>query len=86
MLDFFCPARRLAIEVDGEIHDRGNRPSRDEARDAWLVTQGVRVLRTPARDVLRDLDAVIRHIEATTFAAAYPSTRFAGPPPPPGEE
>ena len=28
VLDFFCSDARLAIEVDGEAHSRGNRPDR----------------------------------------------------------
>jgi len=62
VLDYFCPALRLAVEVDGECHERGDRPARDMMRDAWLTAQGVRVLRVPAAAVLRDLDAVVRHI------------------------
>ena len=63
-LDFFCPRWRLAIEVDGEAHERGDRPARDEARDAWVLAQGVRTLRVPAKDVLGELDAVVRYIVA----------------------
>jgi len=62
VLDFFCARRRLAIEVDGEAHACGDRPERDVERDRWLEGQGVHVLRVPASEVLRDLDAVVRHI------------------------
>ena len=62
VLDFFCPRIRLVVEVDGQAHDRGDRPERDAERDAWLVAQGVRVLRVSAKDVLGDLDAVVRFI------------------------
>ena len=30
VLDFYCEAVRLAIEVDGGSHDFGDRPARDE--------------------------------------------------------
>ncbi|MGK6355969.1 endonuclease domain-containing protein [Sphingomonas sp. DT-207] len=36
-LDFFCPRYKLAIEVDGEAHERGDQPERDAARDAGCV-------------------------------------------------
>ena len=87
VLDFFCVSRRLAVEVDGEAHDRGNRPKRDELRDAWLMSQGVMVLRIPAAEVLKDIEAVVLHI-VTSARRDYPSTtRYAGgPPPPPGED
>ena len=64
-LDFYCAPARLAIEVDGEAHDYGDRPARDAERDAWLEGQGVRVLRISAKAVLTDLDAVIRLILAS---------------------
>ena len=84
-LDFFCPRYKLAIEVDGEAHERGDQPERDAARDAWLRSQGVRVLRIPAAEVLCSLEGVVLHI--TNIARGeYPSTGFAGPPPPPGED
>ena len=84
ILDFFCPERRLAIEVDGEAHSRGDRPERDRVRDAWIHSQGVRTLRIPAADILADLEAVVRHI-VVAARGDYPSTACGGPPPPPGE-
>ncbi|MDV3456759.1 endonuclease domain-containing protein [Sphingomonas sp. HF-S4] len=85
VLDFFCPAYKLAVEVDGEVHARGDQPQRDSTRDDWLYKRGVRVLRIPAQAVLSDLEAVVRHI-VVIARGEYPSTGFAGPPPPPGKE
>ena len=61
-LDFACLEAKLAIEVDGEAHDRGTNPARDEGRDEWLANQGYRTLRIPAREVLADVGAVVAHI------------------------
>ncbi len=36
VLDFYCPAAKLCIEVDGWGHNMGDQPARDERRDAWL--------------------------------------------------
>ncbi len=58
-LDFACVRARLAIEVDGEAHERGDRPQRDEIRDAWLLKQGFATLRIPAVDVLKNMEGVI---------------------------
>ena len=66
VLDFFCAPANLAIEVDGEAHNRGDRPSKDEARDNWLATQGIRVMRIPANEVLKNLDGVLQFIAAAT--------------------
>jgi very-short-patch-repair endonuclease len=64
VLDFYCAPARLAIEVDGEAHSRGDRPQRDAIRDQWLATQGVRTLRYPAVEVLSNLEGVVRIIIA----------------------
>src|SRR5438045_2411564 len=54
VVDFYCPAAKLVIEVDGESHSMGDRPQQDVRRDAWLRRQGLRVLRFGASDVMRD--------------------------------
>jgi len=63
-LDFYCSDARLAIEVDGEAHDQGDRPARDAARDAWIARAGIETLRIPAVEVLHDLEAILRAIIA----------------------
>ncbi len=65
VLDFFCPRFKLAVEVDGEAHEYGDRPQRDEARDIWILSQGVKTLRLAAAEVLNNLEGVIQHIVAT---------------------
>ena len=62
VLDFYCAPARLAIEVDGEAHNCGHRPERDATRDAWLIVQDIHVLRYPAREMLANLDDVVRQI------------------------
>jgi very-short-patch-repair endonuclease len=83
--DFYCFAAALIVEVDGEAHERGDAPMRDERRDAWLARQGLTVLRVTARDVLNELDAVVRLIKAECDGRA-PSVTLRVPPPPRGEE
>ena len=78
VLDFYCPAAQLAIEIDGEAHNRGNRPARDARREAALIAQGLTIMRLPAAEVLRDVSAAAEAI----LAAASPLHRPAGGPPP----
>ena len=61
-VDFACLERRLIVEVDGESHSFGDQPRRDAARDAILRREGFRVLRIAARDVLKNMDGVLRFI------------------------
>jgi len=65
ILDFYCGDARLAVEIDGLAHDRGDRPERDEARNAWFAEAGIETLRIPARDVLSDLESALAHIVET---------------------
>ena len=82
-LDFYCAAARLAIEVDGEVHNRGDQPARDAARDAFMAANGVQTLRIPAGWLYADMDAVIRHVVATARERLplHPPAAPGGPPP-----
>ena len=66
VLDFYCPAARLVIEIDGEGHDMGDQPERDGRRDEWLETQGLKVVRVPAAEVMANAadvaDGILRLI------------------------
>ncbi|MEO7364889.1 MAG: endonuclease domain-containing protein [Sphingomicrobium sp.] len=82
-VDFACLERRLIIEGDGELHNRGDQPRRDAARDAILRNEGFTVLRIAARDVLKDLGAVLHFIVARCAEVGplhYDAARR-GPPP-----
>ena len=60
IVDFYCAQARLVIEVDGESHvGRGNS---DAARDSYLESHGLRVLRITNDDVLQEPEAVMRAI------------------------
>jgi very-short-patch-repair endonuclease len=60
MLDFYCAAARLVIEVDGVSHDE--RAAYDEQRTQFLVSNGLRVIRFSDDDVLRRLEEVLHII------------------------
>ena len=55
IVDFVCFAERLIVEADGSQHVENDA---DQARDAWLKSQGFRILRFWNNDILRDVDAV----------------------------
>jgi very-short-patch-repair endonuclease len=62
IVDFYCAASRLVIEVDGDSHSMGDHPQRDLRRDQWLRSQGFRILRFAGRDVTNDVGAVVTAI------------------------
>jgi len=82
VLDFYYAPARLAIEVDGDAHNHGNRPERDATRDAWLITQDIRVLHYPAREMLANLDDVVRQIAAIAVQRRSIFESQSPPPPP----
>ena len=49
ILDFYCAEARLAVEIDGEIHDRPDQIAHDRRRDAYLQKQGIETLRLGTR-------------------------------------
>ncbi len=73
ILDFFCPARRLAIELDGSQHFQPWNRAYDNRRTADLAAQGITVLRFLCDAVLRETESVIAAI-ALALGIAVPST------------
>lgn len=61
ILDFYCASKRLAIEVDGPVHDEQR--DYDEARTEVLQRLNIRVLRFRNEEVLSNLSSVVRRIE-----------------------
>ena len=59
ILDFYCDAARLAVEVDGQGHEHPDQMRHDARRTEWLNRRGITVCRIPARDVLGNLDGVL---------------------------
>ena len=62
ILDFYCPERRLAIEVDGGQHAYDGMAARDAARTEYLETRGIRVLRFTNLQVSQEANAVAEAI------------------------
>ena len=67
IVDFYCAAHRLAIEVDGDSHyvDSGRR---DAQRTAALQTLGVRVIRFTNEDVMQRFEGVCLEIQGALRA------------------
>lgn len=74
--DFFCPEKRLVVEVDGGQHSE----EADAARTAKLKAAGCHVIRFWNSEVIANLDAVLERIliEAqampSRFEARQPSS------------
>jgi very-short-patch-repair endonuclease len=62
--DFVCLRHRLIIEADGPFHDS----ERDAQRDAWLESQGFRILRFTNAEIERGPDKLLWAISAAVEA------------------
>jgi len=59
--DFYCAARRLVVEIDGDIHDL--QPERDAARTEQFKRYGYRLIRFRNKQILNDIEEVLVAIE-----------------------
>ncbi|WP_412068490.1 endonuclease domain-containing protein [Rubrivirga sp. IMCC43871] len=64
VLDLYCPSARLAVEIDGAVHDDPLRADYDRVREADLTALGIRVVRFSNRDVIGAPEVVAEAIRA----------------------
>ena len=62
IVDFYCHAAGVVIEVDGGIHQQQQQAEYDSARDAALAQRGLRILRVTNDDVTTHLPATLARI------------------------
>jgi very-short-patch-repair endonuclease len=62
-LDFYCPAAKVAIEIDGSSHANYEAARRDMQRDAWHRERGITTIRVSVRDVMRSRRSILRIID-----------------------
>src|SRR4051812_41057523 len=59
ILDFYCPARRLAIELDGGQDFEPHQRVYDSRRSEFLAARGITVLRFRCDRVFKELEGVL---------------------------
>ncbi len=62
VLDFFCFEHRLAIELDGGVHAQIDQMRKDAAKEDYLRTLGIGLLRIPNAMVLEHPDEFVRKV------------------------
>ena len=60
ILDFYCPAKKLVVELDGDSHLESQ--ERDSERTAYLEAYGYRVIRFENSEVHSDISKVLELI------------------------
>ena len=59
VVDFYCPAARLVIELDGDQHGDDKHVRYDETRTNWLSVHGYHVLRFANGEFLKNPQIVL---------------------------
>ena len=59
IVDFYCPAAKLVVELDGGQHFEPAELIKDQYRTAQLEALGLKVIRFDNRQVLVELEAVV---------------------------
>ena len=60
--DFYYREADLVIECDGSVHEANEQWHHDRERDAYMIRQGLRVLRIPNERILNDTESVLKEI------------------------
>jgi very-short-patch-repair endonuclease len=60
-VDFYCPAARLVVEIDGPTHDDAH-CAYDLRRQAWLEAEGYKVVRIPVSAIDDDANDAVQII------------------------
>jgi Uncharacterized protein conserved in bacteria len=70
ILDFFCPAAKLAMEIDGHVHGEEQQRAHDQRRDQWLKKMGIEVHRVAASSVYEDVDDIANGVRRLAASLA----------------
>ena len=63
ILDFYCHAYLLGIEIDGSVHENENVKEHDLNRKAEIENLGINIIRFSNEEVLNNLTEVLRKIQ-----------------------
>jgi very-short-patch-repair endonuclease len=82
ILDFYCPAEKLAIELDGQVHFNDSAREYDYERKLFLEHYGIKILRFENKRVFEDLEWMLDVIKSNFgwSEKAQPPRRSGTPP------
>ena len=65
IIDFYCPALKLAVEIDGDTHFQPGAQTYNRQRQSFIEGFGIRFLRFTNQQVYQDLERVLAAIRQT---------------------
>ncbi len=63
IVDFYCPKAKIAIELDGSQHYEPMGLEKDTERTMYLSQYGIKVIRIPNNEVMKNLRGVCEYID-----------------------
>lgn len=64
VLDFYCPRRKLAIELLGSVHLTANSKKYDKYRMNYLKNFGIKMIEFWNAEVMTNIDEVLKEIKS----------------------
>ena len=62
IVDFYCSKSKLVIEIDGSQHYCVEGKEKDRARDDYMASMGIKVLRFSDREIFENLNGIVERI------------------------
>ncbi|MEK7091285.1 MAG: endonuclease domain-containing protein [Patescibacteria group bacterium] len=69
VVDFYCPVKRLAVEIDGDQHKKNKKY--DEYRNRYLSAFNIKVIRFWNQEVMNDVEEVVEKIRKTVSPSPF---------------
>ena len=63
IIDFYCPEHKIALEIDGEIHDKPENIIKDKIRQRYLESFGIKFIRVTNSELLGNPNKAFERIE-----------------------
>ena len=62
IVDFYCPALKIIIEIDGYSHTEKGEEEKDKIRQKYLESLGFKVIRYTNGEIMESLEGVVGNI------------------------
>ncbi|MFH1233915.1 MAG: endonuclease domain-containing protein [Patescibacteria group bacterium] len=87
IVDFYCPRKKLVIEIDGATHSTNSEILNDRIRQKYLEYLGLKIIRFTNNDIRENMDGVLSKIVEICKELTFPNPSFVrrGNNPPPCE-
>lgn len=72
VLDFYCPAARLAVEIDGGQHNNVSQTIKDTQRTKYLFRREITVVRFWNNEVRDNLQGVLEKLDQVVGSGSSP--------------